>query len=364
MAEASNRPTTRGPHNGWGEAMERRLTAVVAADIVDYSRLLGENEEQLLAILDEARTIIIDPALAATSGRIIRLLGDGTLITFGSVFEAMTFAIALHRGMERLNARSPDTAPILFRIGVSLGDIVQSGGDYHGEGINIAVRLEALAPPGGICISHSVQSQTPSDLGAGFEPLGPRQLKNIAEPIEVWRWPAGSQSHNGGTSAEPSQARNASGQQILDPKVARIIIELHMRSARLALSEAVDEILLEPNTGSGLQLEELYGRLGGKLNQARALLSQVNVRCADNIKEFSGGKWPANMPMSEFISGVFDSTDTSYAMKLLPLIKEILDSSDPQLVKRLSLTKLFDGFMRAEMVPRMLLLMKYAFVEL
>jgi len=111
--------------------MERRLTAVVAADIVDYSRLLGENEEQLLAILDEARTIIIDPALAATSGRIIRLLGDGTLITFGSVFEAMTFAIALHRGMERLNARSPDTAPILFRIGVSLGDIVQSGGSTN-----------------------------------------------------------------------------------------------------------------------------------------------------------------------------------------------------------------------------------------
>ena len=344
--------------------MERRLTAIVAADVVDYSRLLGEDAAATLAALEQVRRLAIEPALAGSSGRIFRLLGDGTLIGFGSVLEAVEFAISLQRGIVQLHGGDFGKAPLQYRVGVNLGDVVLSGGELHGDGINIAVRLEALAPPGGICVSQAVLSQINGDLASSFEPLGLRQLKNIAEPVAVWRWPASASAPIAGASAGPAQIRNASGQQILDPKVARLLVQLHMRSARLALLEAVDDVLAEPGAGQGLELGDLYGRLGNNLNQARALLACVNVQCVDNITDYSGGKWPPHMPMSEFISGVFDSADTSYAMKLLPRIKTILDSAEQMHNKRREMMQLFNQFMNADMIPRVELLMKYAFVEL
>jgi len=347
--------------------MERRLAAIVAADVVDYSRLLAAGEAATLAALDKVRTAIIEPALAGGSGRIFRLLGDSTLIAFGSVLEAVQFAIKLQRGVAGLNAAAGGRTALTYRIGVNLADIVDAGGELHGDGINIAARLEAIAPPGGICISQSVQSQIGSQLGAEFLPLGPRLLKNIAGPVEVWRWPRELATQDGAGAGEVETGRppgHGGGQQILDPKVSRMLVLLHMRSARLALSETIDEILAEPSAGRGLDLGQLYSRLGDKLNQARALLSSVNVHCIENISDYSGGKWLPQMPMSEFIAGVFDSSDTSYAMKLLPLIKSELDSDKTTHNKRIVLMQLFDNFMTADMIPRTMLLMKYAFVDL
>jgi len=347
--------------------MERRLAAIVAADVVDYSRLLAADQAATLAALDEVRIAVIEPALAGTSGRIFRLLGDSALFAFDSVLEAVQFAIKLQRGNLGLNKSTSGGHAIAYRIGVNLGDIVESGGEFHGEGINIAVRLEAIAPPGGICISQAVQSQISTHLGTEFRPLGPRQLKNISGPVEVWRWPQEDAERDaaGRTGTAPATpSGHAGGQQILDPKVSRLLVLLHMRSARLALSETLDEILAEPAAGRGLDLGQLYSRLGDRLNHARALLSSVNVHCIDNISDYSGGKWAPQMPMSEFIAGVFDSSDTSYAMKLLPLIKEEFDSDNSPHQKRLSLMRLFDNFMTAEMLPRTTLLMKYAFVDL
>lgn len=347
--------------------MERRLAAIVAVDVVDYSRLLAEDQAATLATLEEVRTAIIEPALAGTSGRIFRLLGDSALFSFGSVLEAVQFAIKLQRSNHALTDAATSRHPVCYRIGVNLGDIVESGGEFHGDGINIAVRLEAIAPAGGICISHSVHSQISGFLGSEFLPLGPRQLKNVAQPVEVWRWPregSGQDAADASGSTPGRPAGHAGGQQILDPKVSRLLVLLHMRSARLALSETIDEILAEPAAGRGLDLGQLYSRLGDRLNQARALLSSVNVNCIENISDYSGGKWLPQMPMSEFIAGVFDSSDTSYAMKLLPVIKSELDSDNTPHQKRLSVMNLFDNFMNADMIPRTLLLMKYAFVDL
>ena len=341
--------------------MERRLAAIVAADIVGYGRLLAEDEAATLAAMSDVRKQIVEPALAGTSGQIFRLLGDSTLVAFGSVLEAVQFAIKVQRDLGERNRALPGQAALMFRMGLNLGDIVMSGGEFHGDGITIAVRLEALAPAGGICISQAVHAQIASDIAARFEPLGLRQLKSVEGPVAIWRW---SQPASQMPVAGPAVENVAGGQQILDPKVAHLLVVLHMRSARLALSETLDETLSGPGAGRGLALDDLYARLGNHLNQARALLANINVRCIDNISDYSGGKWAPQLPMSEFITGVFDSSDTSYAFKLLPLIKAALDSDKDRHDKRIELMRLFDNFMTTEMIPRTLLLMKYAFVDL
>jgi len=172
-----------------GERVERRLTAILAADVAGYSRLMGEDEEGTLARLNAHRRELIDPMVAEHHGRIVKTTGDGLLIEFPSVVEAVSCALAVQRAMVERNAATPEEKRITFRIGVNLGDIIVEDGDIHGDGVNIAARLEGIAEPGGICISDDAFRQVRAKVEAEFADIGEQSLKNIARPIRVYRIP-------------------------------------------------------------------------------------------------------------------------------------------------------------------------------
>jgi TolB-like protein/class 3 adenylate cyclase len=169
-----------------GERVERRLAAILAADVVGYSRLMGSNEAGTLAHLKSHRRELIDPSIAEHKGRIVKTTGDGILIEFPSVVEAVACAVTVQNGMAERNAVTPEEQRIVFRVGINLGDIIIDGDDIHGDGVNIAARLEAISVPGGICISGIVHDQVRDKLDLAFEDMGEQALKNIARPLRVY----------------------------------------------------------------------------------------------------------------------------------------------------------------------------------
>ncbi|MCW5731424.1 MAG: alpha/beta fold hydrolase, partial [Alphaproteobacteria bacterium] len=174
------------------ERFARRLAAIVAADMAGYSRLVGLDETGTIARQKRHREEMIDPAVASHRGRIVKTTGDGLLLEFPSVVDAMECVVSVQRAMAAREAGRPEAERIRYRVGVHLGDIVVDGSDILGDGVNIAARLEALAEPGGICVSDLVRQSVEGRLGLDFEDLGERALKNIGKPIHVWRWRPGS----------------------------------------------------------------------------------------------------------------------------------------------------------------------------
>jgi adenylate cyclase len=165
----------------------RRLAAILAADVADYSRLMGADEEGTLERLKALRRELLDPKIAEHHGRIVKTTGDGLLVEFASVVDAVRCAVAVQR---EITGRNTGVAPdnrIEFRIGINMGDIVVEDGDIFGDGVNVAARLEALAEPGGICVSARVQEDAAGRLDLAFEDIGEQQLKNIARPVRVYR---------------------------------------------------------------------------------------------------------------------------------------------------------------------------------
>jgi len=165
----------------------RRLAAILAADVAGYSRLMGEDEEGTLAALKAMRRELGDPKVKEHRGRIVKTTGDGLLIEFSSVVDAVRCAVEVQEGMAARNADVPEARRIEFRIGINLGDIIRDGRDIFGDGVNVAARLEALAEPGGICVSRVVHDQVRDKLDVAFEDIGEQQFKNIARPVHVWR---------------------------------------------------------------------------------------------------------------------------------------------------------------------------------
>src|SRR6266513_3467689 len=163
--------------------MERRLSAILAADVVGYSRLMGENEAGTLEALKAVRADFVDSKITQQQGRIVKLTGDGMLVEFRSVVNAVRCAAEIQRGMRDRNADLPQDRRIEFRIGVNLGDVIVEGDDIFGDGVNVAARLESLAEPGAICISRMVRDQIRDKLAYQFEDCGEQQLKNIEKPI-------------------------------------------------------------------------------------------------------------------------------------------------------------------------------------
>jgi TolB-like protein len=166
--------------------VERRLAAILAADVAGYSRLMGQNEAGTLARLKALRRELIEPKIAEHKGRIVKTTGDGILIEFPSVVEAVACAVAVQRGMQERNAAVSEDERINFRIGIHQGDIIVEDGDIFGDGVNVAARLEGLAEPGGICVSGRVQEDTVGRLDLVFRDLGEQQLKNIARPVRAY----------------------------------------------------------------------------------------------------------------------------------------------------------------------------------
>ncbi|MFQ5972290.1 MAG: adenylate/guanylate cyclase domain-containing protein [Alphaproteobacteria bacterium] len=167
--------------------VDRRLVAILAADIVGYSRLMGADEAGTHAQLKTHRKELVDPHIAEHKGRIVKTTGDGLLVEFGSVVDAVLCAVEVQRAMVRRNAGVPEESRIEFRIGVNLGDVIIDEDDIYGDGVNVAARLEGLAEPGGICVSRTVFNHVKGKVELGFEDLGEHKVKNIAEPISVYR---------------------------------------------------------------------------------------------------------------------------------------------------------------------------------
>jgi TolB-like protein/Tfp pilus assembly protein PilF len=177
------------------ERAQRRLAAILAADVVGYSRLMGEDETGTLAALKELRKAFIDPVIAEYRGRMVKLMGDGALIEFASAVDAVECSVAIQRGVAERNLKIPDNKSITFRIGINVGDVIIEGNDIYGDGVNVASRLEELADPGGICISGMVFDQVKGKLDAGFEDFGTQHLKNMADPVRTYRVTSESVSH-------------------------------------------------------------------------------------------------------------------------------------------------------------------------
>jgi TolB-like protein len=168
-------------------AETRKLAAILAADVVGYSRLAGSDEERTLARLRALRSDLIDPTIAVHNGRVVKRTGDGVLIEFRSVVDAVRCAIEVQSGMADRNAGLPPDRRIEFRVGIHLGDVVEeSDGDLMGDGVNIAARLEGIADPGGICLSEDAYRQVRDRLKEPFIDLGEKELKNIARPVRVY----------------------------------------------------------------------------------------------------------------------------------------------------------------------------------
>jgi class 3 adenylate cyclase len=189
----------------------RKLAAILCSDVVGYSRLAGADEDRILARLRALRRDLIDPTIAVHRGRIVKRTGDGSIIEFRSVVDAVRCAIEVQNAMVERNAGVPEDRRIVFRIGIHLGDVVEeSDGDLMGDGVNFAARLEGVAAPGAICLSEDAYRQVKGRLDLAVTDLGPTQLKNIAEPIRAYSLEVG----------KPAQAKPASITKPPEPKEA------------------------------------------------------------------------------------------------------------------------------------------------
>jgi len=177
---------SRGDHMP-EDRVDRRLAAIWAGDIAGYSRLMGVDEEGTLRQLKTHRKELVDPKITEHRGRIVKTTGDGMLVEFVSVVDAVRCAVDVQRGMAERNSDVPTDKRVEFRIGINVGDIISDSNDIYGDGVNVAARLEALADPGGIMVSRNVHDQVRDKLSFGFEDMGEQTVKNIARPIGVHR---------------------------------------------------------------------------------------------------------------------------------------------------------------------------------
>ena len=165
------------------ERINRKLAAILAADVVGYSRLMAADEAGTLAALKQHRQTVFEPAVAAHQGRIVKLIGDGTIVEFASVVDAVNCALSVQRSGELQDESQPK---IILRIGINLGDVIIEGDDIYGDGVNVAVCLQSVAKPGGIVTSQSVRDQIGNRLDIAFEDYGEKKLKNIDQPVRVY----------------------------------------------------------------------------------------------------------------------------------------------------------------------------------
>jgi len=186
--------------------MERRLAAILAADVVGYSRLMGEDEVGTLDVLKAIRKELVAPEIAKHKGRIVKLMGDGLLAEFGSVVEAVECAVAIQTAMPIRNSGTTAEREILLRIGINLGDVIMEGRDIYGDGVNVAARLEGLAEPGGIALSGYAHDHIAGKVNIVFEDCGAHELKNISHPIPVWRWSETAPAKSAASTVKPDLA--------------------------------------------------------------------------------------------------------------------------------------------------------------
>ena len=264
-----------------GEARaERRLAAILAADVAGYSRLMGEDEAGTYERVRAHRKELFEPEIELHHGRVFKLTGDGLLAEFASLVEAVVCAVALQRGMAERNSEVPDDQRIDVRIGLHVGDVILEDGDRHRDAVNVAARLQTLAPPGGICISDAVQGQLAGKTDLAFEDIGDQQLKNIARPVRVWRWieaPVAVRPHEALHSDRPSIAVRPFQHMRTDPELenfAKGLAEDIATALSHDISLSVKRIAEEP--GADYALEGSARRVGAGLQVTAQLIDAID----------------------------------------------------------------------------------------
>ena len=251
-----------------GERVERRLAAILAVDVAGYSRPMGEDEEGTLAALRAVRRELGDPKITEHRGRIVKTTGDGLLVEFASVVDAVRCAVEVQREMVDRNAAVPAARRIEFRMGVNVGDIIIEDGDIFGDGVNIAARLEALAEPGGICISAAAHEQVRDKLDFSFEDMGEQQVKNIARPVRTHRIVVGS-------TAQPITA--AVTELPLPEKPSIAVLPFQNMSGDPEQEYFADGIVEEITTGIS-RLPWLFVTYKGKAVDVKQVARELGVR--------------------------------------------------------------------------------------
>ena len=170
------------------DLIERKLAAILAADVSGYSRMMEVDEAGTLARLKAHIGEVVRPRIAAHRGHIVKTTGDGLLAEFASVVEAVESAVEIQRSMAERNTGEPENSQILYRVGINLGDVIFEDGDVFGDGVNVASRLEGLAKPGGVCVSDIVHQAVADRIQVPFRDMGNQRVKNISRPIRVWQW--------------------------------------------------------------------------------------------------------------------------------------------------------------------------------
>ena len=205
-----------------GDQVERKLTAILAADVGGYSRLMAADEEGTLAGLKSHRRELVDPKIKEHRGRIIKTTGDGMLVEFASVVDAVRCAIDVQRGMAVRNQEVVPDRRIEFRVGINIGDVIVDGDDIYGDGVNIAARLENIAELGGVCVSATVRDHVLDKLGFAFDGLGDQNVKNIPRPVRVYRVQFGDDQTNHVVSSQPASQRIVS----VAPRLSIVVLPL------------------------------------------------------------------------------------------------------------------------------------------
>jgi class 3 adenylate cyclase len=220
----------------------RKLAAILIADVAGYSRLTGADEEGTLSRLRALRGELLSPTVALHSGRVVKRTGDGAIVEFRSVVEAVRCAIEVQRGMVERNAGAPDESRIDFRVGIHLGDVVEEAdGDLMGDGVNVAARLEGICEPGGICLSEDAYRQVRGKLAETFVDLGDQNLKNIAHPVRAYALspPAGRRAVMPAATVSATVTPEMSGERLPRPAIVTAVAAILENFARLigALAE-------------------------------------------------------------------------------------------------------------------------------
>lgn len=340
--------------------MRRKLTTIVAADMVGYSRLMREDEAAVLAALEILKSRFLYPKAEEHGGRIFRFLGDGTLLEFESALGAVEFSIDLQRDLAAYIAENPKQIPLVLRVGINLGDVVIDAGDLHGDGVTIASRVETLSEPGGICLTDIVHAQVRHKISARFLSMGPRSLKNIIDPIHLWRWrPSGDAARIATTTSLIDRSNTFRGQYIIDSKLVDLLLQLHARSVLLAVSNALDSVADE--SGDAIRFDTLYSHLGEELHIARQMLSGIKIERVGNQGELPSTSIQQNM--SEFVAAAFSDSKIGYAFKIIPEAQAIATAGDPYPVKRRRLLDLIRRHHNDDFIARSRRLIDYAYID-
>jgi class 3 adenylate cyclase/TolB-like protein len=265
------------------EHVERRLAAILAADIAGYSRLMGQDEEGTLTQLKTFRKTLVDPTIAAHRGRIVKTTGDGMLMEFASAVDAVRGAVEVQRGMAEQNASMPQDKRIEFRIGIHVGDIIIDDNDIFGDGVNIAARLEGIAEPGGVCMSDDAYRQIRGKVEIVWDDLEPQTLKNIAEPMRAWRGQLGIQ---GSAKASPSSLAGQAEALAAADKPSIAVLPFQNMSGDPEQEYFADGLTANLTTDlsriSGLFViaSTTAATFGGKIVDIRSIGRDLGVSCA------------------------------------------------------------------------------------